>query len=48
MSALDMYVGPRIFNRAFKDYLKGKTRLLATHSLYLLDSFDEILIMKDL
>lgn len=43
-----MHVGPKIFNRAFLEYLSGKTRVLATHALYLLDKFDDIIVLKDL
>ena len=32
-SALDVYVGKNIFEKVIKDYLKGKTILLITHSL---------------
>ena len=45
-SALDVYVGKNIFEKVMKDYLKGKTILLITHSLQFIPMMDYIIHMK--
>jgi len=46
LSALDGDVGESIMQNVFKEYLKGKTRILTTHNLSLLDSFDRVIFIK--
>ena len=45
-SALDVYVGKNIFEKVIKDYLKGKTILLITHSLQFIPMMDYVIHMK--
>ena len=45
-SALDVYVGKNIFEKVMKDYLKGKTILLITHSLQFIPMMDYVIHMK--
>ena len=47
LSALDVHVGEKIMKNCIIDHLKGKTRLLVTHSLNFLDVSDKIIIMKN-
>lgn len=45
LSALDAYVGKKIMEDVFKKELKGKTRIMVTHYLHLLDSVDKVLLI---
>lgn len=47
LSALDAYVGKKMWNDVIVDHLKEKTVILVTHSLHLLEYFDTVIIMKD-
>lgn len=44
LSAVDAHVGSFIFNQTVKNYLRGKTILLITHSLYFLQHTDRIFV----
>lgn len=46
LSALDSKVGKKIMENVFLKALKGKTRILVTHKLNILESVDKVLIMK--
>ena len=46
ISALDKRVVKSIFKDLFLDELKGKTRILVTHSIEFLDHFDKIVLLK--
>jgi len=43
ISALDADVGKKVFNNCFLEYLKNKTRVLATHNVHYLNFFDKII-----
>lgn len=45
LSALDAYVGKKIMNLVFKKELKGKTRVMVTHYLHLLDQVDKVVLV---
>ena len=45
LSAVDAHVGSFLFFMGIKEYLKGKTILLITHSLYYVAHTDRILIL---
>ncbi|XP_006751403.2 canalicular multispecific organic anion transporter 1-like [Leptonychotes weddellii] len=47
LSAVDAHVGKHIFNKILgpKGLLKGKTRLLVTHSIHFLPQVDEIVVL---
>ena len=47
LSAVDAHVGSFIFNQTIKHYLKFKTVLLITHSLYFVKHTDRILIFEN-
>lgn len=47
MSAVDAHVGSFIFSMTIKRYLKSKTVLLITHSLYYVSYADRIIIFED-
>ena len=47
LSALDAEVGKHIFYNAFKKSLEGKTRVLVTHAVYLLEDVDEVILIRD-
>ena len=47
LSALDAYVGMKIFNQVFVDYLKGKTRIIVTHALQYVSYTDRVLYMNE-
>lgn len=47
ISALDIHVGKKVMEEGFLHYLKGKTRIIATHALAYLPYFDFILMMDD-
>ncbi len=46
LSALDAQVGRSVFNNLIRGALQGKTRLLVTHQIQLLDQVDEILVLR--
>jgi ATP-binding cassette subfamily C (CFTR/MRP) protein 1 len=46
-SAVDAHVGAFLFNETIKKYLKQKTVLLITHSLYYLKHTDNIILMDN-
>lgn len=46
LSAVDAHVGAFLFTETLCDYLKGKTILLITHSLFYMKYTDSILIME--
>jgi ABC-type multidrug transport system fused ATPase/permease subunit len=46
ISALDVNVGNHVFMKAFKGYLRNRTRLVITHSLGYLKHFDRIIFME--
>lgn len=47
LSALDAYVGKKIFYDVFKGILKTKTKIMVTHHLHVLEHVDQILLMKN-
>ena len=47
LSALDAYVGKAILNKVFLEYLKDKTRIMATHLLQFLGQTDSVVFMKE-
>ena len=47
ISALDKKVVKSIFKDLFLDELKGKTRILVTHSIEFLTHFDKIILLKN-
>ena len=47
LSAVDAHVGSFLFFMGIKEYFKGKTVLLITHSLYFAPHTDRILILED-
>jgi ABC-type multidrug transport system fused ATPase/permease subunit len=47
LSALDSYVGKRIFHDVIEKELNGKTRIMATHQLAYLKYFKKVIILKD-
>lgn len=47
LSAVDAHVGSFIFSMTIKRYLKSKTVLLITHSLYYVSYADRIIIFED-
>ncbi|XP_064096372.1 ATP-binding cassette sub-family C member 12-like [Macrobrachium nipponense] len=47
LSAVDAKVANSIFNGCIKGHLKGKTVLLVTHALHVLEQCDEIVVMQD-
>ena len=46
-SALDVYVGKNIFEKAIKGYLKGKTILIITHALNYIPMMDYVIRMNE-
>ena len=46
LSALDAYVGMKLFKEVFNDFLKEKTFIISTHALQYLCFFDRIFYMK--
>ena len=46
-SALDAFVGKNIFEKAIKEYLRGKTILLITHALQYLPMMDYVIKMNE-
>ncbi|XP_077338862.1 ATP-binding cassette sub-family C member 5-like isoform X2 [Lithobates pipiens] len=47
LSAVDVYVGGELFNKAIKNGMQNKSVLLVTHQLQYLTECNEILFMKD-
>ncbi len=47
ISALDAHVGKNIMHNCIINYLKGKTRILATHALQYTSFADRIYYMKN-
>jgi len=47
LSALDAYVGKQIMDNVFKGILKGKTIILSTHYLHLLDQMDRVALISE-
>jgi ABC-type transport system involved in cytochrome bd biosynthesis fused ATPase/permease subunit len=47
LSAVDVHEGSFLFFMGIKEYLKGKTILLITHSLYYVAHTDRILILEN-
>ena len=47
ISALDKKVVKNIFKELFLDELKGKTRILVTHSIEFLNQFDKIILLRN-
>ncbi|XP_068202671.1 ATP-binding cassette sub-family C member 5-like isoform X2 [Palaemon carinicauda] len=47
LSAVDTKVASAIFNNCIKGHLRGKTVLLVTHALHLLEQCDEIVVMDE-
>ncbi|XP_068202669.1 ATP-binding cassette sub-family C member 5-like [Palaemon carinicauda] len=46
LSAVDTKVASAIFNNCIKSHLRGKTVMLITHALHLLEQCDEIVVMN--
>ena len=46
VSALDADVRKKVFEQVFQGIIKGKTRILVTHSIDFLHLADKIVIMK--
>ena len=46
-SSLDIYVGKIIFEKVIKEYLKGKTILIITHSFQYISFMDYVIKMKE-
>ena len=44
---LDAHVGQHIFKQCIRGALRGKTRILVTHQVHLLDQCDMIVILDD-
>ena len=47
LSALDAYVGMKIFNQVFQSYLKDKTRIIVTHALQYIAHTDKVIYMHN-
>lgn len=47
LSAVDPSVASSLFNDCFKDFLKGKTIILVTHSLQFLQYSDHVVLLKN-
>lgn len=47
LSALDAYVGMKIFNQVFQSYLKDKTRIIVTHALQYISHTDKVIYMHN-
>ena len=46
LSALDAYVGKKILDEVFLDFLKEKTRVMVTHHLHFLDELDHVIVVE--
>ena len=47
LSAVDAYVGLKLFKNVIQKFLKGKTRILVTHALQYINRMDRVILMKD-
>ena len=47
LSAVDAYVGLKLFKNVIQKFLKGKTRILVTHALQYINRMDKVILMKD-
>lgn len=47
LSALDAHVGKKVFEDVLKEGLKGRTRILVTHTLHFLGMVDYVYVMED-
>jgi ABC-type multidrug transport system fused ATPase/permease subunit len=47
LSAVDAHVGEHLFKECVKRELRGKTRILVTHHVHLLDQCDHIIILNE-
>lgn len=47
LSAVDAHVGEHLFRECIKKELKGKTRILVTHQVHLLNQCDHIIILNE-
>ncbi|XP_037372208.1 ATP-binding cassette sub-family C member 12 isoform X3 [Talpa occidentalis] len=47
LSAVDAHVGKHVFEECIKKTLRGKTIVLVTHQLQLLESCDEVILLED-
>jgi ABC-type multidrug transport system fused ATPase/permease subunit len=47
LSAVDAHVGQHIFTKGICEALKGKTIVLVTHQVHLLDRCDKIMVIRD-
>lgn len=47
LSAVDAHVGARLFEHGICGALKGKTVILVTHQVHLLDKCDRLVVLKD-
>ena len=46
LSAVDTHVGRHLFDKAIREFLQGKIRILVTHQLQYLKDVDQILVLK--
>ncbi len=46
LSAVDAHVGKHIMDNCLLDYLNGKTRVLATHQLNLIEHADRVIFLN--
>ena len=47
LSAVDAHVGDHLFNKGIRGALKGKTVVLVTHQVHLLDACDHIVALEE-
>ena len=47
LSALDAYVGQKVFTDVFKGFIGNKTKIMVTHALHYLSDVDRIIFIKD-
>ena len=47
LSALDAHVGKKIMNQVFINKLRGKTRIMVTHYLHLLNEVDKVVLIDE-
>lgn len=47
ISALDAHIGKKIIKGCIVNYLKGKTRIVATHAIHYLKHMDKIIYLKE-
>lgn len=46
LSALDAYVGKKVMDQVFLGQMAGKTRVMVTHYLHLLDQVDKVILIE--